>query len=166
MQHLRIAFFAVFALVTVTAFGCGKKPTETLDTPGEFDVAATGTEDLTQLPLQASSLSQQAPVEVLPIEASPVTQPEAGVPAVAGAVAGTTDLTGLNHQQKIQVALKNAGFYTGAIDGKIGPASRKAVEAFQKQNGLKVDGKVGPKTWAVLEGYLGAASVPAATTTS
>ncbi|MFA5310714.1 MAG: peptidoglycan-binding domain-containing protein [Candidatus Omnitrophota bacterium] len=54
----------------------------------------------------------------------------------------------------IQTALKNAGFYTGAIDGKIGPNSKKAITEFQKSNDLVVDGKVGPKTWAVLSRYL------------
>ena len=29
-----------------------------------------------------------------------------------------------------------------------------AIEAFQAQNGLKADGKVGAKTWKVLAGYL------------
>ncbi|MCM8789832.1 MAG: peptidoglycan-binding protein [Candidatus Omnitrophica bacterium] len=28
------------------------------------------------------------------------------------------------------------------------------MEEFQKANGLQVDGKVGPKTWAVLSKYL------------
>ena len=56
--------------------------------------------------------------------------------------------------KEIQSALKNAGFYTGAVDGKIGPASKKAIEEFQKAKGLKADGKVGPKTWAVLGPYL------------
>jgi len=51
---------------------------------------------------------------------------------------------------EIQTALKNAGFYTGNVDGKIGPKSKKAIEDFQKANGLKVDGKVGPKTWEAL----------------
>lgn len=55
---------------------------------------------------------------------------------------------------QIQTALKNAHLYTGAIDGKIGPLSRKAIIEFQKANGLQADGKVGPKTWAVLEKYL------------
>ena len=56
--------------------------------------------------------------------------------------------------QEIQTALKNAGFYTGAIDGKIGPMSKKAITEFQKANGLNADGKVGPKTWALLSVYL------------
>jgi peptidoglycan hydrolase-like protein with peptidoglycan-binding domain len=64
--------------------------------------------------------------------------------------------------KEIQAALKNAGYYTGAIDGKIGPKSKKAIEDFQKANGLKVDGKVGPKTWAALSSYLNLA--PAADT--
>jgi peptidoglycan hydrolase-like protein with peptidoglycan-binding domain len=54
---------------------------------------------------------------------------------------------------EIQTALKNAGFYTGNLDGKIGPKSKKAIEDFQKANGLKVDGKVGPKTWEALNKY-------------
>lgn len=60
---------------------------------------------------------------------------------------------------EIQTALKKAGFYTGAIDGKIGPLTSKAIEEFQKANGLKADGKVGPKTWAVLNKYLKPAPV-------
>jgi len=55
---------------------------------------------------------------------------------------------------EIQAALKNAGFYTGNIDGKMGPMTKKAVENFQKANNLTVDGKVGPKTWSALSKYL------------
>lgn len=56
--------------------------------------------------------------------------------------------------EQIQTALKNAGYYTGAIDGKIGPKSKKAIEAFQQDNGLKADGKVGFKTWSKLQTHL------------
>ncbi|HPN88373.1 MAG TPA: peptidoglycan-binding domain-containing protein [Candidatus Omnitrophota bacterium] len=56
--------------------------------------------------------------------------------------------------EQIQQALQNAGFYQGAIDGKIGPKSKKAIREFQEQNGLSVDGKVGKKTWAKLGQYL------------
>jgi peptidoglycan hydrolase-like protein with peptidoglycan-binding domain len=56
--------------------------------------------------------------------------------------------------KSIQTALKNAGFYNGPIDGFIGKQTRDAIRAFQKANNLKVDGRVGPKTWAILKGYL------------
>ncbi|MDD5669858.1 MAG: peptidoglycan-binding domain-containing protein [Candidatus Omnitrophica bacterium] len=57
-------------------------------------------------------------------------------------------------EKEIQEALKNAGFYTGSVDGKIGPKTKNAIEAFQKANGLKADGKVGPKTWSALSKHL------------
>ena len=68
-------------------------------------------------------------------------------------VSAVTAVTG-SRDKDIQTALKAAGFYTGAIDGKIGPMTKKAIEAFQKAKGLTADGKVGPKTWAELEKYL------------
>ena len=54
----------------------------------------------------------------------------------------------------IQVALKNAGFYKGNIDGDIGPMTKQAINEFQSANNLTVDGEVGPKTWKVLSKYL------------
>ncbi|MBF0489855.1 MAG: glycosyltransferase [Candidatus Omnitrophica bacterium] len=57
--------------------------------------------------------------------------------------------------KQIQQALKNAGFYTGKIDGKVGPLTLKAIKDFQSKNSLSVDGKVGPKTWKVLSVHLG-----------
>ena len=59
-----------------------------------------------------------------------------------------------DRNKEIQKALKAAGLYEGAIDGKIGQKTKKAIEEFQKSKGLKVDGKVGPKTWAEMEKYL------------
>lgn len=56
--------------------------------------------------------------------------------------------------QDIQIALKNAGYYTGPIDGNIGRQTMKAIKDFQKANNLEVDGKVGDKTWDVLKQYL------------
>jgi len=64
---------------------------------------------------------------------------------------------------EIQTALRNAKFYTGKIDGKIGPVTKKAIEEFQKANNLKIDGKVGPKTWKVLSTYLNSSSSQAVT---
>lgn len=56
---------------------------------------------------------------------------------------------------QIQQALKNAGYYQGKLDGKVGPQTRSAIKAFQKDNGLVADGVCGRKTWAQLKAYLG-----------
>lgn len=54
----------------------------------------------------------------------------------------------------VQKALKNAGFYKGSIDGKIGQQTKKAVESFQRQHNLTADGVVGRRTWEELKVYL------------
>ena len=52
--------------------------------------------------------------------------------------------------KEAQRLLKNAGYYQGDIDGEYAGDIVDAVKAFQTANGLDVDGKVGPKTWAKL----------------
>ena len=73
-----------------------------------------------------------------------------GAQGNAGYLYGKKSLT----HKDIQLALKNANFYTGPIDGKIGKNTKKAIREFQKANGLKADGKVGPKTKELLLQYL------------
>ncbi len=46
----------------------------------------------------------------------------------------------------LQRALKSVGFSAGAPDGNYGPATTRAVTAFQRTNGLTADGIFGPKT--------------------
>jgi len=55
--------------------------------------------------------------------------------------------------KQVQMALKNAGYYKGEIDGVIGSKSKAAIKDFQNDNGLTDDGKVGPKTWSKLKEY-------------
>lgn len=50
----------------------------------------------------------------------------------------------------IQTKLKRWGYYDGKIDGIFGSATKKAVIAFQKKNGLVADGIAGPKTLAAM----------------
>ncbi len=48
--------------------------------------------------------------------------------------------------EKIQARLKELGFYTGNMTGQYDTATRAAVTAFQKKNGLKADGVAGTET--------------------
>ncbi len=51
----------------------------------------------------------------------------------------------------MQECLQSYGYYTGSVDGKFGSGMYKAVVAFQKKNGLKVDGRIGKDTWNALD---------------
>lgn len=51
---------------------------------------------------------------------------------------------------KVQATLNRWGYYTGPIDGYYSGKTQRAVKDFQRKNGLKVDGIVGPNTWAAL----------------
>lgn len=52
--------------------------------------------------------------------------------------------------EEYQRLLKEAGYYRGAIDGIAGPLTRQAILRFQRDQGLTVDGVVGPSTLAAL----------------
>jgi len=56
--------------------------------------------------------------------------------------------------KQIQIALANAGYNPGTLDGRMGRQTRDAIRAFQRTNNLAVDGKVGKQTWALLKEYL------------
>jgi peptidoglycan hydrolase-like protein with peptidoglycan-binding domain len=138
---------------SICIFGCGKKQAteeqmepvsmealSTLNTTGQ----APASLETTKSPISKSQIIETQPATAVKLE--PLPPP------------GPYKPTSL----EIQTALKNSGFYTGMVDGKIGPMSKKAIEAFQKANNLQADGKVGPKTWAALSKYLN--SVPVVST--
>lgn len=56
--------------------------------------------------------------------------------------------------KQIQIALKNAGYNPGSIDGKTGKQTRDAIKQFQRSNNLSADGKAGKRTWSLLKEYL------------
>ena len=128
----------LFVLIMVAALGCGKKetpPEAEMPMPMSVSVEGATTNMVTKAgtPVRAGSV----PAEISSTEeASPATVYIPPAP------------------EEIQQALKNAGFYTGSVDGKIGPATKKAITEFQQQNGLTADGKIGKKTWEKLREYL------------
>ena len=52
----------------------------------------------------------------------------------------------------LQTMLKEYGYYTAAVDGKFGDKTEASAKAFQKAEGLDVDGIVGKATWSRLAG--------------
>ena len=166
----KFLFIVLVVCVGLYLFGCQKKrqSLEEMQQP-------MSPEDLNRL-------SSQPAVTASPPEAgtAPVS-PEGITPGThTGTIISTTGVPAAEQKlellppsgpykpidKEIQTALKNAGYYNGAIDGKIGPKSKKAIEDFQKANGLKVDGKVGSKTWGALSKYLNPAPAPTAETGS
>ncbi|MDD5097757.1 MAG: peptidoglycan-binding domain-containing protein [Candidatus Omnitrophica bacterium] len=137
----RLLSFAVVVLVLVALSGCGKKQEMEELQPITMESLSTVTGSTPAVPdFKDQEIKVTAPVtkESLPLPPQGPYSPSAN---------------------EIQTALKNAGFYTGSVDGKLGPKSKKAIEDFQSANGLKADGKVGPKTWEALGKYLSAAPI-------
>jgi len=64
------------------------------------------------------------------------------------------NITAPEDKKQIQIALQNAGYYKGKIDGKIGSRTKAAIIAFQKAKQLNPDGVVDAKTWEELKRYL------------
>ena len=45
----------------------------------------------------------------------------------------------------VQRRLARGGYYHGSVDGVIGPGTRAAIRAFERNNGLPVDGLIDPQ---------------------
>ena len=75
----------------------------------------------------------------------------AGQPAPAAntAAAPVADVS-KDANKELQQALKDKGFYNGAIDGDLGQKTQEAVKAFKIANKLNADSVVGPKVKELL----------------
>ncbi len=154
MRKYLLIFTVIF--FSFYMFGCGKKQTamEEAQEPMSMEAMSAMSANV-QIAPEAKPEVKAAKSKVETAQPSSVSQAKLEPLPPAGPYKPEAS--------EIQTALKNANFYNGPIDGKIGPKTKKAIEEFQKANGLKVDGKVGTKTWALLSKYLNpapAASMP------
>ncbi len=149
MKKMYAVFTIVLSvtLVSFCLFGCSKKKTEIPSAEMQTQTMATQ--------LNAESFTPQAATKA-ESEAQSVVAESKQIEQKAATTTETTVQSAKPTGEEIQTALKNAGYYTGSIDGKLGPKSKKAIEAFQKDSGLKADGKVGAKTWSKLQVHLNA----------
>lgn len=56
-----------------------------------------------------------------------------------------------NPVRRAQSRLTAAGYDTGGVDGIFGASTETGVKAFQSDQGLAVDGVVGPSSWARID---------------
>jgi len=62
----------------------------------------------------------------------------------------TVETGTLSENKAVQSRLKDLGYYTGPIDGYLGGNTVPAIRAFQRDDGLSVDGIVGKQTLQAL----------------
>ena len=62
--------------------------------------------------------------------------------------------TGFLHAQRVQMALKTSGFYAGPVNGLIGASVKDSLRKFQKDFGLRANGRMTAATWSRLSEYL------------
>lgn len=145
MNKRSLMILSVAALtVSFVFFGCKGKVEKPADMESEMTEGMVMSQESMGQDMLISEPAQNLATETIPPTASPE-------------IAAKQVMVSREKQDRnrdIQRALKRTGFYSGSIDGKIGPKTKEAIKAFQKSKGLKVDGVVGPKTWAELEKYL------------
>lgn len=139
-------------VLIITFVGCQKKSkmeTSALESQAmlnEIVVAPDRMEAMAVTSKSQMAATQAAPSTTEMIESIPNSQS----PATQGQESAKSAPTA----KEIQQALTNAGLYSGKIDGSLGPKTKAAIKAFQEQNGLKADGKVGSKTWQKMKASL------------
>ena len=57
--------------------------------------------------------------------------------------------------RRAQLELRNMGLYNGSLDGVVGPETKRALEQFQKNNGLDRTARLDGQTMVALFGNIG-----------
>ncbi len=143
---MRVGVAGVWVAVLVGVSGCAGSRTRQELTRLQSQVGILD-ERLSQL--ERAGALPPAPVELSGADSGLTLSSPAPVKAAASSGSSTRPPT-----LQVQQALKNAGFYQGAVDGKMGAMTRSAIQEFQRVHGLNDDGIVGKLTWAKLRPYV------------
>jgi len=145
LKKVLVFSFAVVFLVSLSGCATGRKQKD-LEIQGLKNQVSVLESQIQSKDEEINSLKEQ--LVKTPTQEQEVTTVKRGKKRVIGEVKSRPSV------KQIQVALKNAGYEPGSIDGKMGKQTRDAVIAFQKAHNLPANGKVGRKTWNLLKEYL------------
>jgi hypothetical protein len=128
---------ACLTLLVTAAAACGgddEGATTTTTTEAATTTTTEGPSTTTSTAPPATATTAAPPTTTTTAPAPPVLRPGASGPAV----------------QQLQRRLHELRYWVGPADGTYGTLTEQAVYAFQKVNGLAVDGAVGPQVRAAL----------------
>lgn len=148
MKRYLYGIMVPFIIGALSLYGCKAKPKEA---PVVEMPAAEETLDFT-LPARSSGEEPVSAVKTADLNETTAFEETFDNSTVSSSQ--SAEVSSVPTPQEIQKALKNAGLYTGAIDGVIGPKTKEAIKQFQKDNNLTVDGVVGKQSWSRLKKYL------------
>ena len=141
-RPLRYAPLAGLAAVALALTGCSAGAVDAADRSVQAPVAPVVG------PVEPAGESPAAGLpSAEPVPASPSAAPSDAAspkPAASRAPVASSDVVAA------QRVLTDGGYYVGALDGRRGSALRSALMAFQKVNGLRADGAIGPATLKAL----------------
>ncbi len=143
----KVVFFSLAVVFVISLSGCatGRKQKD-LEIQGLKNQVSVLESQIQSKDEELNSLRDQ--LAKAPVQEKEVTIVKRGKKRVIGEVKSRPNV------KQIQVALKNAGYEPGSIDGKMGKQTKEAVIAFQKAHNLTANRKVGHKTWSLLKEHL------------
>lgn len=94
-------------------------------------------------------ITGQVPSENEPVESEPIIKGESKLLSVMKNKVVRLNSNGA-HVYALQGLLTSLGYNVNGIDGNCGYGCVKAIKAYQKDNGLAIDGSFGPASWECL----------------
>lgn len=159
-----LAALAVLALAACQAPVASVPPAVTSEAPAPAPTRPLGpTTDTPATPVPAPTAPAgptAAPPEPGPSAPAAPTGPQPTAPPFGRTLALEEPRQEGEDIRRVQQRLAELGYgQVGPADGIFGPATEAAVRAFQRQEGLAVDGVVGPQTWPRLFGATAARAI-------
>jgi peptidoglycan hydrolase-like protein with peptidoglycan-binding domain len=138
-------YFGLFIMLVVVSAGCATAPKANLETQGLRNQVLALEAQLQDKELENSNLRESL---------NRTTGKEATLKRQFNKKSFAAAKSSVPTIKNIQIALTNAGYNPGNVDGRMGRQTREAIKAFQSANNLKSDAEVGKSTWALLKEYL------------